>query len=854
MVEYSTDRDFENDVQTVSVSNDATTTLTGLIPETTYYARVKSSYGEEGESNWSTSFQFTPTKYILIGSETGTNSNLPTSSTGYSLTQQIYTADEIGSTEAGKAILSIDFKSVSSSYSARNLDIYMVNTAKESFTGNKDWIAVSTDDLVFSGEVSFTADTWTTITLDDAFMYNGSNLAVIVDDNTGGLSFFTNYFYVFQAENQALYLTGSSSDLSPSNPSSLNGTRQSSKNQIRLLFDDADYLKPSRLTASGVTGTTATLTWTENGTATAWVLEYSTDSNFQNDVQTVNVTNDATTTLTGLTPETTYYVRVKSSYGEEGESNWTSARQFTTLELYPAPSGLTASNVTDTEATLTWTENGTATEWVVEYTTDQNFENDVQSVSVSNDATTTLTGLTPETVYYARVKALGEDGESRWSTSCEFEPTVKVVIGSGTGTNSYVPTYTYYKNSLTQQIYTADEIGATEAGKAILSIDFRIISSNSSATEITRNLDIYMVNTDSTSFSSRNDWITATAGDLVFSGDVTFVSNEWTAITLDNEFKYDGRNLAVIVDDNTGSFLGGFNFLTFPADSQAIRAYSDVTDYDPFNPTSYNGMVQNNKNQIRLLFKQQPLPELTLADDDREAEEGAKNTDLIADMNRQKADITIEGRTIYADGNWNTLCLPFNLTLEGSPLEGFTARTLESASLEDGTLTLTFGEAVDVMTAGTPYIVKSETVMDDITDPVFNGVTISSQTNNFESADGKVQFNGCYSPVAMTEGDESFLFLGADNTLYYPNADNILKAFRAYFTITADTEVKGVNIFFNGGGDDDVPTSIDLTKRDGGVSNSNAQDSWYSVSGMKIEGKPTVPGIYIRNGKKVMVK
>ena len=44
-----------------------------------------------------------------------------------------------------------------------------------------------------------------------------------------------------------------------------------------------------------------------------------------------------------------------------------------------------------------------------------------------------------------------------------------------------------------------------------------------------------------------------------------------------------------------------------------------------------------------------------------------------------------------------------------------------------------------------------------------------------------------------------------------------------------------------------------------GVNNvevSDADDSapWYTINGVKLTGKPTAPGIYIHNGKKVVVK
>ena len=82
------------------------------------------------------------------------------------------------------------------------------------------------------------------------------------------------------------------------------------------------------------------------------------------------------------------------------------------------------------------------------------------------------------------------------------------------------------------------------------------------------------------------------------------------------------------------------------------------------------------------------------------------NLATIADNNNLLADVTLSGRTLYRDGDWNTLCLPFDVDIEDSPLKGAEARTLSEATFSDGTLTLNFGEPVAELTAGTPYIIK----------------------------------------------------------------------------------------------------------------------------------------------------
>ncbi len=188
---------------------------------------------------------------------------------------------------------------------------------------------------------------------------------------------------------------------------------------------------------------------------------------------------------------------------------------------------------------------------------------------------------------------LAEDGATYYAHWGNF---VTVTIGSGNDTNAYLPTYSYYCYSLTQQIYTPEEIGV--AG-AISSIAFK-----NGGQEKTRTIDIYLVHTQKNSFSSSSDWIPVTAEDRVFSGSVTFTADgEWTTLQLEKPFSYNCKdNLAVIVDDNNGSYSSGMSCYVFGTGAMSIRVYSDGTNYDPTNPGSYNGTILNVKNQIQLVI------------------------------------------------------------------------------------------------------------------------------------------------------------------------------------------------------------------------------------------------------------
>ena len=100
--------------------------------------------------------------------------------------------------------------------------------------------------------------------------------------------------------------------------------------------------------------------------------------------------------------------------------------------------------------------------------------------------------------------------------------------------------------------------------------------------------------------------------------------------------------------------------------------------------------------------------------------------------------VTLANRTIYKDGDWNTLCLPFSLaSLTGTPLEGLTVKTLVSTSYSDGTLTMNFSDDLTSIEAGKPYIVKEDNA-DLVIRSEADWNTFVTNVNNGTTYQGKV--------------------------------------------------------------------------------------------------------------------
>ena len=183
-----------------------------------------------------------------------------------------------------------------------------------------------------------------------------------------------------------------------------------------------------------------------------------------------------------------------------------------------------------------------------------------------------------------------------------------VMIGDGntTTTSNYLPSYNYYDYTLSEQIYTAAELGS--AG-TITSIAFY-----NAGTEKTRTYDFYMKATTKSTFSGKTDWITVSASDKVFSGSVTMVANDWTTITFTTPFVYDGTsNVVLVADDNTGSWSNSPHMAcrVFTATNQALYYYNDSNDLNPLSPPTSSGTynsVMSQKNQL-IVTKETPSNE-----------------------------------------------------------------------------------------------------------------------------------------------------------------------------------------------------------------------------------------------------
>ena len=128
--------------------------------------------------------QSTTTVEIGYYNENSNTTLLPVNtSNNYSLTQQIYTANEIGMYDGG-TIVELEFIDISYyDFNMNGVKVYMKNVSKDRFESNTDMVPVTEDDKVWEG--TFTESG--TITLTTPFHYDGtSNLLICFYDPTAG--------------------------------------------------------------------------------------------------------------------------------------------------------------------------------------------------------------------------------------------------------------------------------------------------------------------------------------------------------------------------------------------------------------------------------------------------------------------------------------------------------------------------------------------------------------------------------------------------------------------------------------------------------------------------------------------
>lgn len=219
--------------------------------------------------------------------------------------------------------------------------------------------------------------------------------------------------------------------------------------------------------------------------------------------------------------------------------------------------------------------------------------------------------------------------------------------------------------------------------------------------------------------------------------------------------------------------------------------------------------------------------------------------------NSEPANIRLD-RTLQT-GGWNTFCSPFSISSTDLKAMGITAKTLSSSTFDNATgkLTLNFADATSIE-AGKPYLVK---VNAKVQNPTFEGVTTVNTTTTTETT--YADFIPTLGRTQVAGNVKNILFLGANNTLLNPSAENqYIKGFRAYFQLKGDAANAPALSFSLDFGDGETTGVIEVRSQteDDGEYRSPVSGGYYDLQGRRINGLPTQKGVYIVNGKKTIIK
>ena len=665
---------------------------------------------------------------------------------------------------------------------------------------------------------------------------------------------------------------------------------------------------PTQLTATGVTSNEATIGWMPYTDETAWQVSYSTTQGAPAGGTLVNATSTSTT-ITGLTPQTTYYVSARIDYGNGSYGDWSEEISFNTMMVaVSADAGYSE----DFEGANNWLliNSDVDNAWTLGSATNHGGS---KSLYISNDGGTTYAyDITKEsTVYAAKLFTFeGGDYSFAYDWKCQgiengdylrvfLVPVTETLTAEAEWTHSIVMP----KSSI------AIDGGSSKSGKdewqnELYSVEvpagsYYVVFRWSNAgydmgvnpPAAIDNFAVYKT-TDvevATTFADGAYWATfysKACGYVAPEGTQVFKVNlSGATLTMTEEpYGFVEANQGVVLKTTTpgnikmtilppvflsiigyhdNSLKGTMTSITNPGNAYVL-SYKEGKGVG-FEKLSDTGTIGANNAYLTYSDGAGTREFFCFGQTTKTGDEGtssnivmvddADNSDAIAAdaVNCTAYDliynVTLSGRTLIKDGYWNTLCLPFDVTLADSPLKGAEARTLSSASIEDGTLNLTFSEPVTTIAAGTPFIIKwaKDT---SITDPVFEGVTIKAKASTEAIFDG-IKFVGTYAPFEITaENKNNILYIGSANKIGHSANARTLRSFRAHFELTnpSAAPVRTVVVDY---GEEEIVTEI-ISMEDG--RSQMEDDSWYTLSGIRLDGKPTEKGIYLFNGKKVVVQ
>ena len=222
-----------------------------------------------------------------------------------------------------------------------------------------------------------------------------------------------------------------------------------------------------------------------------------------------------------------------------------------------------------------------------------------------------------------------------------------------------------------------------------------------------------------------------------------------------------------------------------------------------------------------------------------------ENSDNIVEA-ADNVNVTLK-RTFFHDNAWNTLCLPFDVDANevATAFAGAEIREIDLSQCKDNTIQ--FVPATEIK-AGVPYIIKwNENVAEAKPfEKTFEGVTLVAEPKPVK-VNNDITFTGFYNKTTADKLGTSVAAVGAGSKLFKVVGEGEMKGFRAAFVLNPTAQLSAFNVVIDGVTNGIEDLVIDGVKANGRVYNLNGQYVGNSLNGLQ-------PGLYIQNGKKIVVK
>ena len=220
-----------------------------------------------------------------------------------------------------------------------------------------------------------------------------------------------------------------------------------------------------------------------------------------------------------------------------------------------------------------------------------------------------------------------------------------------------------------------------------------------------------------------------------------------------------------------------------------------------------------------------------------------------------KSDVNISLNRKLVKGAWNTICLPFDVSAAQAKSAFGTDVRIAALNAESKGNTLMFdNKTAEGIKAAVPYLIMPSEVKADNKYEFYN-VSIkpenAAQASAVSTHDG-FAFKGIYNKVDITQdinnpeaSDSYAAFLGANNTLFKAKSGTTTKGFRAYFAIPNSTATSALRVVVDG-------NATSIKNINCGVVESD--DAVYNLQGQRVDAHNLMPGLYIKAGKKFVVR